>query len=257
MIQNYFLKCQIEISDTTTISYILHQPSHFPSSIFTYLYLVMDFLDIHTHKVATQSGVISIQSLSLTSDIFLAMPKTKPISVGLHPWFAKIDHLELQMKYLNVVANQTNVKQIGECGLDRLRGENLENQLVILEKQIELAEKINKPLILHCVKCFSELIATKERLKVKVPMVIHGFNKNEELGKQLLDKGFLLSFGIAALKENSGAAKLIQSTNNFFLETDDADISIEEIYKAVAILKKCTVDELKARIFADWNNLKS
>jgi TatD DNase family protein len=86
-------------------------------------------------------------------------------------------------------------------------------------------------------------------------MIIHGFNKNEQLGKQLLDKGFLLSFGIAALKENSGAAKLIQSTNNFFLETDDADVSIEEIYQAAAILKKCTVDELKARIFADWNKL--
>lgn len=217
----------------------------------------MDSLDIHTHKAATQTGIISVQSLSLTSDIFLAMPKTKPISVGLHPWFAKIDQLELQMKYLTVVANQTNVKLIGECGLDRLRGENLENQLLILEKQIELAEKINKPLILHCVKCFAELIAIKDRLKVKVPMVIHGFNKNEALGQQLLDKGFLLSFGIAALKENSGAAKLIKSTERFFLETDDADVSIEEIYQTAAILKKCTVDELKARIFADWNNLKN
>jgi TatD DNase family protein len=217
----------------------------------------MDFLDIHTHKAATQPGIISVQSLSLTSDIFLAMPKTKPISVGLHPWFAKIDQLELQMKYLTVVSNQTNVKLIGECGLDRLRGENLENQLLILEKQIELAEKINKPLILHCVKCFAELIAIKDRLKVKVPMVIHGFNKNEALGQQLLDKGFLLSFGIAALKENSGAAKLIKSTERFFLETDDADVSIEEIYQTAAILKKCTVDELKARIFADWNNLKN
>ncbi len=215
----------------------------------------MDFLDIHTHKVATQNGVVSIQSLSLTQDIFLAMPKTKPISVGLHPWFAKIEHLDQQMKYLIVVANQANVKQIGECGLDRLRGENLENQIIILEKQIELAEKIRKPLILHCVKCFAELIAIKDRLRVKVPMIIHGFNKNEELGKQLLDKGFILSFGLTILKENSGAAKLIQTTNNFFLETDDADISIEEIYRTAAILKKCTVDELKARIFTDWNKL--
>lgn len=230
---------------------------HLPFSIFNFYISLfeMDFLDIHTHKVATQPGVISIQSLSLTSDIFLAMPKTKSISVGLHPWFATVEHLELQMKYLTVVATQTNVKQIGECGLDRLRGEKLENQILILNKQIELAEKLNKPLILHCVKCFSELIATKDRLKVKVPMIIHGFNKNEMLGQQLLDKGFLLSFGLAALKKNSGAAKLIQSTDSFFLETDDADVSIEEIYQAAAILKKCTVDELKARIFTDWNKL--
>jgi len=163
--------------------------------------------------------------------------------------------LALQMKYLTVVANQLNVKQIGECGLDRLRGEKLENQIIIFEKQIELAEKLNKPLILHCVKCFSELIALKDRLSVKVPMIIHGFNKNEALGRQLLSKGFLLSFGTAALKENSGASKLIQSTDSFFLETDDADVSIKDIYSAAAILKKCTVDELKARIFTDWKRL--
>jgi TatD DNase family protein len=215
----------------------------------------MDFLDIHTHKVAQKNGVISIQSLSLTSDIFLAMPKKKPISVGLHPWYAQLEKLELQLQYLKVVANQQNVKLIGECGLDRLKGETLENQILILEKQISLAEALNKPLILHCVKCYSELIEIKERLKVKVPMIIHGFNKNEEPGKQMLAKGFLLSFGAAILRENSGAARLVQSTDNFFLETDDSEIPIEEIYLTAANLKKCSVDELKARIFTDANKL--
>lgn len=215
----------------------------------------MDFLDLHTHKTAEQQGVISIQSLSLTSDIFLAMPKKKPISVGLHPWFARLETLELQMRYLEVVGKQTNVKLIGECGLDKLRGENVNNQLLILTEQIKLAERLNKPLILHCVKCFSELIALKDKLQVKVPMIIHGFNKNEALGKQLLSKGFLLSFGTAILKKDSGAAKLIQQIDNLFLETDDSAISIQEVYQAAANLKKCTVDELKACIFADWKKL--
>jgi TatD DNase family protein len=215
----------------------------------------MDFLDIHSHKTAAQPGAISIQSLSLTSDIFLAMPKKKPISVGLHPWYAQLDALEMQMRYLAVLARQSNVKLIGECGLDKLRGENVNNQLLILTEQIKLAEKLNKPLILHCVKCFSELITLKDKLQVKVSMIIHGFNKNEELGKQLLDKGFLLSFGTAILKAGTGPAKLITEIDNFFLETDDSDIPIAEIYQAAANLKKCTVDELKARIFANWKNL--
>ncbi|MFC3560941.1 TatD family hydrolase [Pedobacter jamesrossensis] len=215
----------------------------------------MNFLDIHTHKAAQENGTTSIQSLSLTSDVFLAMPKTKPISIGLHPWYARLDKLELQMKYLSVLANQTNVKLIGECGLDKLKGEHLENQIAILEKQIALAEKLNKPLILHCVKAFSELIEIKDRLKVKVPMIIHGFNKNEALGKQLLNKGFLLSFGKTILNKNSGAAKLIQNHDNFFLETDDSETSIEEIYQAVSNLKNCSIDELKALIFANWKKL--
>lgn len=216
---------------------------------------MIDFLDIHTHKTAMQAGVNSIQSLSLTSDIFLAMPKKKPISIGLHPYYATIDKLELQMKYLTVLAKQPNVKLIGECGLDRLKGEKLENQIIILAQQINLAKELNKPLILHCVKCFAELIEIKEKLKVKVPMIIHGFNKNEELGSQLMEKGFFLSFGSAVLKDSVSIAKLIKTTANFFLETDDSETTIQEIYHAVAEIKNCSVDELKEAIFANWKKL--
>lgn len=215
----------------------------------------MDFFDIHTHKIAMQAGVTSIQSLSLTDDIFLAMPKKKPISIGLHPWHATIDKLELQMKYLAVLARQDNVKLIGECGLDKLKGDKIENQLIILAQQINLAAALNKPLILHCVRSFAELIAIKEKLKVHVPMIIHGFNKNEELGKQLIAKGFLLSFGSVVLKENSEAAKLIKELDHFYLETDDSEITIQEIYQAVAEIKNCTIEEVKQIIFAGWKKL--
>lgn len=215
----------------------------------------MDFLDLHTHQTADKKGVLSIQSLSLTNDIFLAMPKKKPISVGLHPWFATLEKLEMQMKYMRVLAKQENVKLIGECGLDKLKGEPIANQIVILEQQIGLAEELNKPLILHCVKAFDELMAIKQRLQVKVPMLIHGFNKNEALGKQLLQKGFYLSFGAAVLKENGSAAKLIKELDVFFLETDDSQTPIEEIYLAVANLKNCSVEELKALIFANWKKI--
>ena len=215
----------------------------------------MDFLDVHTHKTARQKGVESIQSLSLTSDVFLAMPKTRPISLGLHPWYAKLDRLEIQLKYLSVLAKQPNVKLIGECGLDKLRGESLENQTLILAQQVTLAQELNKPLILHCVRAFAELILLKERLQIGVPMIIHGFNKSEELGRQLINKGFLLSFGETILKQDSGAAKLLAQNENFFLETDDSEITIGEIYQAAANLKKCSVDELKARIFVNWKAL--
>lgn len=215
----------------------------------------MLYLDIHTHQPIPKQHVQSILSLSLTDDNLYPLTCSTSVSVGLHPWFARLEKLEIQIENLKNKAQQQNVKMIGECGLDKLRGENLENQIIILERQIELAEELKKPIILHCVKAFSELIEIKERLKVSVPMIIHGFNKNEELGKQLIAKGFLLSFGTSILKTDSGAAKLIQDTDNFFLETDNSVTPIEEIYLAAANLKKCSVDELKARIFADWKKL--
>lgn len=215
----------------------------------------MQYLDIHTHNAKQNKEVLSIQSLTLTDPLFLDVPKNRPISVGLHPWFSTIAELEPHLHYLSAIAKQKNVKLIGECGLDKLRGEKIETQIYILTQQIILAEQLKKPVILHCVKSFSELIQLKNQLNVKIPMIIHGFNKNEQLGEQLLAKGFYLSFGVGILNNESGAAKLVQKTDRFFLETDESRVPIEKIYAHASNLKKCSVEDIKARIFADWEKL--
>lgn len=216
----------------------------------------MQFLDIHTHQQRKHAGVQSILSLSLTDGTVFTLPEGQELSVGLHPWFAKLEHLETDYLKLLSLAKETQVKMIGECGLDRLKGENLENQLLILRKQLYLADELHKPVILHCVKCFAELMALQKEIKVSAPLIVHGFNKNEELGRQLLDNGFYLSFGKAILNAGSGAAALLKHTDLFFLETDEADYSIQEIYQAAANLKNCSVEELKALIFANWKKIK-
>lgn len=213
------------------------------------------FLDIHTHKAFRDDEVEAIQSLSLTEGLFLAMPKTKPISIGIHPWYGKLDELAKNMKYLNVLARQANVKMIGECGLDKLRGEPIGHQVQMLEAQVLLAEQLQKPLILHCVKAFEELIALKKRLGVKVPMILHGFNKKHEMAQQLMAQGFCLSFGAAVLKSDEIARVLKEINRPFFLETDDSNVDIVEIYERVAEIKKISVDELKDVIFANWKQL--
>lgn len=216
---------------------------------------MVPFLDIHTHEAKQKDGVIAIQSLSLTESTFLAMPKTKPISIGIHPWYGHLQELPKSMKYLNVLAKQHNVKLIGECGLDKLQGEGMTNQLQMLEAQINLAEQLNKPVILHCVKAFDELIALKKKFKPSVPMMIHGFNKKYEMAQQLMAQGFYLSFGAAVLKSDEITKVLKETDQPFFLETDDSDVDIVEIYERVAEIKKISLDKLKDVIFANWKKL--
>lgn len=213
------------------------------------------FLDIHTHQIKQRKGVVAIQNLSLTESTFLAVPKTKPISVGVHPWYGKLEELPKSMKYLNVLARQDNVKLLGECGLDKLKGESIAHQLEMLTAQAVLAEELQKPLILHCVKAFDELIALKKHLQSTVPMIIHGFNKKYEMAQQLTHHGFYLSFGAAVLKSEEAAMVLAKTDRPFFLETDEAEVDIEEIYAKVAEIKKITVDELKDVIFANWKKI--
>lgn len=221
----------------------------------TFVEQMIPFLDIHTHEAKQKDGVIAIQSLSLTESTFLAMPKTKPISIGIHPWYGHLEELAKNMKYLNVLAKQHNVKLIGECGLDKIQGEEMTNQLEMLAVQIDLAEQLNKPVILHCVKAFDELIALKKKLKPSVPMIVHGFNKKHEMGQQLMAQGFYLSFGAAVLKSDEIAKVLKEIDQPFFLETDDSNIDIVELYERVAEIKKISVDELKDVIFANWKKI--
>lgn len=213
------------------------------------------FLDIHTHQAKQEQGVVAIQSLSLTEATFLAMPKTKPISIGIHPWYGKLENLDKNMKYLNVLARQENVKLIGECGLDKLKGEAMESQLKMLEAQVDLAEELQKPLVLHCVKAFDELIALKKRLQPSVPMVIHGFNKKHEMAQQLVNQGFYLSFGAAVIKSEEVAFALGKIDAPFFLETDEAEVDIKKIYTKAAEIKKISLDELKDIIFANCKKI--
>lgn len=217
---------------------------------------MQQFIDIHTHKFSQNEEVIAVKSISLGHDDLTNLHQNQPLAVGLHPWYAQLENLQYQLANLTKIAKEDKVWFIGECGLDSLRGEKMNNQLEVLEAQILLAQNLQKPLIIHCVKAFDELVALKKKLNVTIPMVVHGFNKSEQLGKQLLHLGFHLSFGKAILNPNSSAAKLLTHIPHFFLETDDADVEIEEIYAAAANLKKCSMDQLKACIFADCKNLK-
>jgi len=215
----------------------------------------LPFLDIHTHQSTQESDVLAIRSFSL-SDNFDAQYEGNAISIGLHPWETNDYNLDESMQFLFKFAQQDRVKMIGECGLDRLKGKPLPEQMDILAKQILLAEELHKPVILHCVRAFSELIALKRKLMPTVPLIIHGFTKNEILAQQLIDNGFYISFGAAVLKNNKSVAKLVQELDIFFLETDDSEFSIKEIYQQTANLRNCTIDELKALIFANWKKLK-
>lgn len=104
---------------------------------------------------------------------------------------AKID---ADLKIIEEKLQNQNCLAIGECGLDKRIEMPLEPQISVFEKQLALAEKFGKPVVIHCVAAFQEVIEIKKRLNVKVPMIIHGFSKNIQVADQLINAGFYLSF---------------------------------------------------------------
>lgn len=209
------------------------------------------FINTHTHA-QLYDAKIEVVNLSLGS-------KERPnyYSYGLHPWYIDKDSLSYDLENLKVLAHEKRCLAIGECGLDKLSTVDFALQEEAFIEQIKLANKIQKPLIVHCVKAFNELINCLNLNNNKVPVIVHGFNNNENIARVLVNEGVLFSFGKALLGYESNAAKAIKNVGrkNFFLETDDADISIKYIYKKASELLGIDEEIIKQQLQSNFEKV--
>lgn len=206
----------------------------------------MLFFDFHFHHPRHTSG---IRNLSL-----LEPPGDSAFSAGIHPEDILL-HPEKIWNWLQNVSQHPNCVAIGECGLDGRTGISDLFQEKIFRQQINLAEELHKPMIIHCVRRFSNLL--HDRKTSTVPMIIHGFNKKETVADSLLRAGFSLSFGKAVFHHVSLQQILKKiPLNRVFLETDDADFDIRLLYEKVAEIKKISVEELADAIENHLKQLK-
>jgi len=148
---------------------------------------------------------------------------------------------------------ETNCLAVGECGLDKRIDIPMELQQLVFEKHLLLAQQYQKPVVIHCVAAFQELIAIKKKMNITVPILIHGFSKNAQVAKQLLDNGFHISFGKYLLlnKELETVFKSVPD-NRFFLETDTVEEGIEAVYKLAAKYKGVSVKEIQKLVSSNF-----
>jgi TatD DNase family protein len=148
---------------------------------------------------------------------------------------------------------------IGEAGFDKLRGPDIETQYRAFEAQVKISEEIRKPLFIHCVRAWDELMPAYKRLRPKMPWLIHGFRGSVELAMQLLAKGMYLSFWFDfVLRPESSILLRSLPKERIFFETDGSDADIRTIYDKVAVDLGMSVDELKTvirRNFTEFLNL--
>lgn len=180
-----------------------------------------------------------------------------PCSMGIHPWYIDPTGLNRQLKELAKWAVLPNVIAIGECGLDKVTETNWQLQVSAFEEQVRLANQMYKPLIIHCVRAYEEVVHILKVEKVEVPVIFHGYNKNIKLAERLIKAGYYLSFGAALLEEGSNAASVIQSipADKVFLETDDAPVDIADIYTAAASLLKTEPDALILQLHNNFHRV--
>jgi TatD DNase family protein len=212
----------------------------------------LKFINIHTHHITARADEFCIV------DWFTLSPEDRNeeliFSAGIHPWKI-IENEKNEFELLAKQVAKKNCVAIGESGLDKLKGASLETQITLFEKQLQLAMDMHKPVIVHCVKAYDELISIKK--KYEVQLIVHGYNQSWQMANQLLQQNMMLSFGEALLNKNSKASETIKKVplNKLFLENDAKDMPMKTIFEAASNHLQINVEDLCEQINRNYNQV--
>ena len=192
----------------------------------------MEYPDIHTHRrrEGAHPAILNTQG----------EPAEGAISIGLHPWDVNNDWKE-RFTVIEELAKAQNVVAIGECGIDKVRSAAIpEIQEEVFRAHIALSESLQKPLIIHCVKAYDTIIALHKETKPHQAWIIHAFRGKPQQATQLTKAGLYLSLGEHF---NEESARSIPA-DRLFIESDNSETPIENIYSSIASARGCCIEEL-------------
>ena len=205
------------------------------------------FIDTHMHigddfgvepdlyvKNATDAQVeVLIASFCEKDDIMLStkfVEKYKNLyaCIGYHP---EVSNKIVEKDYETLeemVKNNSKIVAIGEIGLDYYwNKDNKDKQREVFCKQLEIAEKLKLPVVIHSRDSINETYETLK--KYKVSGVIHCFSGSLEMAKKFISLGFLLGIGGVVTFKNSKLFEVIEKLEltNIVLETDSPYLTPE------------------------------
>lgn len=118
---------------------------------------------------------------------------------------------------------------VGEFGLDYYLPElNRERQQVLFEAQLELAQRLELPVLLHVRRAHAQVIATLKRFKLKRAGIIHAFAGSYEEAREYIKLGFKLGLGGAATWPQANRLRQVIARlplDAVVLETDSPDMA--------------------------------
>lgn len=192
----------------------------------------MQFLNIHTHRPTGRH--------------------IEPSFAGMHPWDAdKVDERD----FCNFRKAVVDADFAGETGLDYCCKVPHDVQEQLFRRQLQTAEELRKPVVLHCVRAFEPVM--KVLADYTLPAVVfHGFIGSEQQAARAVGCGYFLSFGPHVFRSpRSLQALKTTPLPRLFLETDDSETAIEEVYRLAAEVRGTTVEELQAAILENYEQI--
>ncbi|NTV23644.1 MAG: TatD family hydrolase [Nanoarchaeota archaeon] len=173
-------------------------------------------------------------------------------------------HYDVDAEIEFISQNASKLWAIGEVGMDFKDGTDFPEQERIFRKLVELAIKIDKPLIIHSRKAEAKVIDILETYNYR-RIVMHCFGGNHNLVQKIRDNKWLFSIPTSAVRDQH-FQKIIRETPLFQIltETDSPFLSpfkeqrnepanVVETVKLIAQLRNMAEEDVVGRL---WKNTK-
>lgn len=167
------------------------------------------------------------------------------LSVGIHPWYIDAERMEEQLALLSsTVESDTRIWAIGEAGIDGVYSTSVpvQQQVKLLEAQWQLSVSTGKPIVLHIVRAWSEVLSVARRFPHPTGAIVHGFRGRKTIACALLEAGFFLSVHPLCSPE---VLRIIYEANRLLVESDTDPRPLFCIYRQLASSLSISVDELR------------
>jgi len=213
-----------------------------------------EFINIHTHHAEKSETIFSVVNVTLPRS---HVPPHSYFSVGWHPWYINGISPQVIESELTPYLQHKKMIALGESGFDRTIDIPMRFQEEVFNLHVQLASKFGKPLIVHCVKAYSDLLHYLKDTKSKRPFIIHGYNANSHITQQLLNYNTFFSIGKEVLDPKSKLSETLKTIplEKIFFETDEAGYSVSEIYIRTAQLLEMPIVKLAEQVKQNFNNV--
>ena len=165
-------------------------------------------------------------------------------STGIHPKL--IDNtFDEKFKIVSHLASLPNCAAIGECGIDVFSSATVSEQKEAFIKHLNLAQQYNKPVIIHCVRAYSDIISALNATRFSQPLVMHSYNGNIQTTQQLIRReNIYFSFSDKCLTPNCSASKSLDiiPLERIMIETDNSSSPLKPIISLIAENKRVGED---------------
>lgn len=191
-----------------------------------------NWINIHTHRPGRGVSIVD----PCLGEVVLPEEGVVYYSAGVHPLLAGED-AEERLAEVERLAREGRIVAVGEAGMDRNAAAPMERQVAWFEAQVRWAAEYGLPVIVHGVRVVPELVAVAKRYMGKGDRwIVHGFNNRREVLQELLRHGFYISVGRQLMNRESHAYRLLPEipAERLFLETDNSEYAIEEVYGQAA-----------------------